>query len=53
MVNLSLFDSDISNRGKVILREAKKAWEVGKKLGLSIQGDERLVIEDLIRLEAR
>lgn len=36
IVNLSLLDYYISNRGKVIIREAKNAWEVGKKLGLSI-----------------
>lgn len=38
IVNLSLSDSDISNKGKMILREPKNAWEVGKKLALSIQG---------------
>ncbi|KAH1055308.1 hypothetical protein J1N35_033373 [Gossypium stocksii] len=40
ITNLSLSDSDISNRRKVTLKEAKKAWEVGKKLGFSVQGDE-------------
>ncbi|PPS05753.1 hypothetical protein GOBAR_AA14891 [Gossypium barbadense] len=33
-------NSDISNRRKVILNEAKKTWEVGKRLGFSVQGDE-------------
>ncbi|MBA0577457.1 hypothetical protein Golob_000064 [Gossypium lobatum] len=31
VVNASLSDSDISNRKKLILGEAKKAWEVGKR----------------------
>ncbi|KAG8499712.1 hypothetical protein CXB51_006382 [Gossypium anomalum] len=51
IVNLSLFDSDIGDRRRVILREAKKAWEVGKKLGFSVQGDEGIIIEDLMRIE--
>ncbi|KAK8358523.1 hypothetical protein V6Z12_A04G026400 [Gossypium hirsutum] len=51
VVNLSLSDSDISNRRKVILREAKQTWELGKKLGLSVRGDERDVIEYIMRLE--
>ncbi|PPS01049.1 hypothetical protein GOBAR_AA19617 [Gossypium barbadense] len=51
VVNLSLSNSDISNRRKVILREAKQTWELGKKLGLSVRGDERDVIEDIMRLE--
>lgn len=41
----------MSNRGKVILREAKQIWEVGKKLGLRVRRDERDVIEDIMRLE--
>ncbi|KAH1055292.1 hypothetical protein J1N35_033357 [Gossypium stocksii] len=53
IVNLSLSDSDISNRRKVILKEAKKAWEVGKKFGFSVQGDDGLVIEELMRLEGQ
>ncbi|KAH1114713.1 hypothetical protein J1N35_008091 [Gossypium stocksii] len=51
IVNLSLSDSDFSNRRKVILREAKQTWEVGKKLGLIAWGDEREVLEDLMSLE--
>lgn len=50
-MNLSLSDSDISNRRKVILREAKQTWEVGKKLGLSVSGEEREVIEENMRLK--
>ncbi|KAH1097982.1 hypothetical protein J1N35_014903 [Gossypium stocksii] len=50
IANLSLSDSDISNRRNVILKEVKKAWEVGEKLGFSVQGDEGLVIEELMRL---
>ncbi|PPR92572.1 hypothetical protein GOBAR_AA28098 [Gossypium barbadense] len=42
---------DISNRRKVILREAKQTWELGKKLGLSVRGDERDVMEDTMQLE--
>lgn len=41
--NLSLSDSDI----------AKKTWEVGKKLGLSVRGDEEAVIEEICRVEGR
>lgn len=51
VVNASLSDSDISNRKRAILKQATKAWEVGKMLGLSIKGDERKVVEELIRLE--
>ncbi|PPR91026.1 hypothetical protein GOBAR_AA29661 [Gossypium barbadense] len=51
IVNLSLSDSNINNRRKVILREAKQTWEVGKKLGLRVWRDERDVIEDIMRLE--
>ncbi|KAG8473214.1 hypothetical protein CXB51_035176 [Gossypium anomalum] len=51
IVNLSLSDSDINNRRRVILREAKKTWEVGKKLGLSVRGDEEEVVEEIRRLE--
>ncbi|KAK5771081.1 hypothetical protein PVK06_047256 [Gossypium arboreum] len=51
VMNLSLSDSDISNRRNVILRKAKQTWEIGKKLGLSVRGDERDLIEDIMRLE--
>ncbi|KAG8491579.1 hypothetical protein CXB51_014853 [Gossypium anomalum] len=51
VVNLSLSDSDLSNKRKVILREAKQTWEVGKKLGLRVQGEERDVTEKIMRLE--
>ncbi|KAH1057720.1 hypothetical protein J1N35_035785 [Gossypium stocksii] len=53
IVNISLSDSDISNRRKVILKEAKLTWELGKKLGLRVIGDERDVIEDILRLEVQ
>ncbi|TYH93990.1 hypothetical protein ES332_A12G011100v1 [Gossypium tomentosum] len=53
MVNLSLSDSDISNRRRVILREAKKTWEVGKMLGLSVRGDEEEVIDEIRKLEGQ
>lgn len=53
VANLSLFDFDISNRRRVILGEAKKMWEVGKKLGFSVRGDEREVTEEIMRFEGR
>lgn len=53
MVNLSLSDSDLSNRKNVILREAKQTWEVGKKLGLKVQGHEEDVIEEIMRLKGQ
>ncbi|KAH1039908.1 hypothetical protein J1N35_041651 [Gossypium stocksii] len=53
IVNLSMSDSDISNRRKVILKEARKTWEVGKRLGFSVHGEEELIIEELIRLEGK
>ncbi|KAH1073542.1 hypothetical protein J1N35_025870 [Gossypium stocksii] len=33
-------DSDISNRMRVILKEANKTWELGKKFGFSVNGNE-------------
>ncbi|TYH18868.1 hypothetical protein ES288_A05G307200v1, partial [Gossypium darwinii] len=36
IANLSLSDSDISNRMRVILREANNSWTIGKKLGFSV-----------------
>ncbi|MBA0867025.1 hypothetical protein Goshw_026562, partial [Gossypium schwendimanii] len=51
VVNASLSDSDISNRKKLILGEAKKAWEVGKRLGFSIRGDVREVVDEIMMLE--
>ncbi|MBA0659887.1 hypothetical protein Goklo_011978, partial [Gossypium klotzschianum] len=51
VVNASLSDSDISNRKKLILGEAKKAWEVGKRLGFSIRGDDREVVDEIMMLE--
>ncbi|TYH95086.1 hypothetical protein ES332_A12G083300v1 [Gossypium tomentosum] len=52
-VNLSLSDSDINNRRRVILREAKRTWKVGKKVGLSVRGNEEEVIEEIGRLEGQ
>ncbi|KAH1083863.1 hypothetical protein J1N35_023624 [Gossypium stocksii] len=51
IVNLSLSDSDISNRMRVILREANNTWAIGKKLGFSVHGDEEDVIEEIMRAE--
>lgn len=53
IANLSLSDSDISNGRKVILGKAKKIWKVGKKLGFNVRGDERDVIEEILRLEGQ
>ncbi|KAH1040330.1 hypothetical protein J1N35_042073 [Gossypium stocksii] len=36
---------------KLILGEAKKAWEVGKRLGFSIRGDDHEVVDEIMRLE--
>lgn len=53
IVNLSLSDSDINKRRRVILRKAKRTWEVGKKLGLSVRGHKEEVIEEIRRLEGQ
>ncbi|KAK5793721.1 hypothetical protein PVK06_034875 [Gossypium arboreum] len=53
MTNLLLSDSDINNRRRVILREAKRTWEVGKKLGLSVRGDKEEVINEIRILEGQ
>ncbi|KAK5834396.1 hypothetical protein PVK06_018274 [Gossypium arboreum] len=37
-VNASLSDLDINKRKRLILRDARNAWEVGKKLGFSVRG---------------
>ncbi|PPS15502.1 hypothetical protein GOBAR_AA05079 [Gossypium barbadense] len=53
----SLVESDEGGNGsgdrRVILREAKRTWEVGKKLGLCVRGDEEEVIEEIGRLEGQ
>ncbi|KAG8486019.1 hypothetical protein CXB51_019397 [Gossypium anomalum] len=51
IVNLSLSDSDISIRMRVIIREANNTWELRKKLGFSVHGDEKDVIEEIMRAE--
>ncbi|TYI21370.1 hypothetical protein ES332_A06G033700v1 [Gossypium tomentosum] len=51
IVNLSLSDSDISNRMRVILREANNTWAIGKKLRFSVHGNEEDVIEEIMRVE--
>ncbi|KAH1064455.1 hypothetical protein J1N35_029442 [Gossypium stocksii] len=53
VVNASISDSDIINRKRVILKEARNAWEVGKKLGLNVRGDEREVVDEIMKLEQR
>ncbi|PPS09936.1 hypothetical protein GOBAR_AA10712 [Gossypium barbadense] len=44
---------DISNRRKFILREAKKTWEVGRRLGFSVQGDKEVIIEEIMRIDGK
>ncbi|TYJ47335.1 hypothetical protein E1A91_A02G182300v1 [Gossypium mustelinum] len=39
-------------KGKAVAREAKRTWEVGNKVGLSVRGDEEEVIEEIGRLKA-
>ncbi|MBA0548846.1 hypothetical protein Golob_019916 [Gossypium lobatum] len=51
VVNASLSDSNINNRSKLILDEAKNAWEVRKMLGFSVTGYECEVVDEIIRLE--
>lgn len=51
IVNFSLSDSDITNRMRVILREANNTWALGKKLGFGVHGNEEEVIEELMRAE--
>ncbi|KAH1063686.1 hypothetical protein J1N35_028673 [Gossypium stocksii] len=51
IANLSLSDSNISNRIKVIIREANNTWAIRKKLGFSVRGDEEKVIEEIMRAE--
>ncbi|KAH1045904.1 hypothetical protein J1N35_036688 [Gossypium stocksii] len=53
IVNLSLSDLDISNRMRVILREEKNAWAIGKKLGFSVHGDEEDVIKEIMRAKTQ
>lgn len=50
IVNLSLSGSDISNRKRVLRRVVKKTWEVGKRLGFSVQGNEEIIIEEIMRI---
>ncbi|MBA0599843.1 hypothetical protein Gorai_006046 [Gossypium raimondii] len=47
VVNASLSDSDISNRKKVILMEARNMWEVGKKLGFSVWVTNEMLLKRL------
>ncbi|MBA0567430.1 hypothetical protein Golob_012167 [Gossypium lobatum] len=50
-VNASLSNLDISNRKRLILRDARNAWEVRKKLGFSVRGNEKEVVDIIMRLE--
>ncbi|KAK5818957.1 hypothetical protein PVK06_023911 [Gossypium arboreum] len=51
IVNVSLSDSDISNRMRVILREANNTQAIEKKLGFSVHGNEEDVIKEIMRAE--
>ncbi|KAG8489324.1 hypothetical protein CXB51_017420 [Gossypium anomalum] len=42
---------DISTRKRLILKEARNAWEAGKKLGFNVKGDKREVVDEIMRLE--
>ncbi|KAK5818694.1 hypothetical protein PVK06_023638 [Gossypium arboreum] len=53
IVNLSLLNLDISNRRKVIFKEVKKTWKVGKRLGFCVEGDEEIIIEEIMRVEGK
>ncbi|GAB4832425.1 hypothetical protein Ancab_006442, partial [Ancistrocladus abbreviatus] len=55
---LSISDSCIENRNRVILQmvnsvPAEETWEVGRKLGISYNGDEKDVVDRLKDMEAR
>ncbi|MBA0809761.1 hypothetical protein Gohar_025384, partial [Gossypium harknessii] len=45
-VNASLSDLDISDRKRLILMDARNAWEVRKKLGFSIRGNGQEVVDE-------
>ncbi|KAK8508031.1 hypothetical protein V6N11_073539 [Hibiscus sabdariffa] len=47
----SLSDSDLQTRWKCAKSEAKKSLELGKKLGMKIQGSEEEVVRELTMLE--
>ncbi|XP_039036026.1 uncharacterized protein LOC120172691 [Hibiscus syriacus] len=47
----SLSDSGISNRRKVLIREAERTLNLGKSLGITIIGDEKEFIDELVRIE--
>ncbi|KAK8712354.1 hypothetical protein V6N13_147594 [Hibiscus sabdariffa] len=47
----SLSDSDLTARWNNALKEAIMALELGKRLGVQIEGDESEVIRDLALLE--
>ena len=51
MVNASLSYGDISQRNRLIRREAERAWNMGKQLGLEMEGDSEntiLKISDIL-----
>ncbi|KAL4384776.1 hypothetical protein GQ457_15G026230 [Hibiscus cannabinus] len=47
----SLSDSDLQIRWKIAKSEAKKSLELGKNLGMKIQGSEEEVVRELTLLE--
>ncbi|KAK8672214.1 hypothetical protein V6N13_110587 [Hibiscus sabdariffa] len=47
----SLLDSDIKSRVSVIVKEAKHVLNLGKKIEVTIVGDENEVFKDLVSLE--
>ncbi|KAK8681413.1 hypothetical protein V6N13_053817 [Hibiscus sabdariffa] len=49
----SLSDTDISKRVSMILKEAKKVLNLGKKIGVNFVGNEEDVINDLVHIELK
>ncbi|KAL4387841.1 hypothetical protein GQ457_09G016630 [Hibiscus cannabinus] len=47
----SLSDSDIKSRVSILVKEAKQVLNLGKKIGITIVGDENEAIKELVSLE--
>ncbi|KAK9008863.1 hypothetical protein V6N11_080340 [Hibiscus sabdariffa] len=47
----SLSDYDLTDRWTIAIKEARKAIELGKSLGVQIEGDESEVVRDLAVLD--
>ncbi|TYI19650.1 hypothetical protein ES332_A07G179200v1, partial [Gossypium tomentosum] len=53
VANLSISDFDVSNRRRVLLREAKKTWEVGKRLCFSVYGNEEQITGEIMKINGK